>query len=87
MAVGQVLGTNFVNLALILLADAIFPGEPIFDVLGPFEVVSALLGAVLIGVLMAGVLERRERTVLRMGTDPIVVAVLFVAGVALLTRR
>src|SRR5690606_25522590 len=43
MAFGQVLGTNFVNLSLILLADVVFPGGPVINELGAFETVSALL--------------------------------------------
>src|SRR5690606_19991921 len=36
MAFGQVLGTNFFNLSLILLADAVFAGGPVVNELGAF---------------------------------------------------
>ena len=85
MAFGQVLGTNFVNLALLPLGDALFEGGPIVDELGAFEVVSALLGASLIGVFLVGLLEHRDRTVFKMGYDSAVVVVLFVLGLGLLT--
>src|SRR5690606_30115806 len=39
MAFGQVLGTNFVNLSLLPLGDALFDGGPIIGELGAFEVV------------------------------------------------
>lgn len=84
MAFGQVLGTNFVNLALLPLGDALFEGGPIVDELGAFEVVSALLGASLIGVFLVGLLEHRDRTVFKMGYDSAVVIVLFALGLALL---
>lgn len=84
MAFGQVLGTNFINLALLPLGDLIFDGEPVMNTLGTFEAVSALLGAILIGVFMVGLLEHRNRTIFKMGIDSAVVIALFAVGVALL---
>jgi cation:H+ antiporter len=84
MAFGQVLGTNFINLSLLPLGEALFAGGPLMHQLGTFEVVSALLGAALIGVFLVGLLEHRDRTILRMGYDSAVVILLFVAGLGLL---
>jgi len=84
MAFGQVLGTNFVNLSLILLGDVLFAGGPLINELGTFEVVSALLGAALIGVFLVGLLEHRDRTVLKMGYDSAAVILLFALGLGLL---
>lgn len=84
MAFGQVLGTNFVNLSLLPLGDALFTGGPLIDELGAFEVVSALLGAALIGIFLVGLLEHRDRTVLKMGYDSAAVILLFGLGLGLL---
>ena len=84
MAFGQVLGTNFVNLSLIPLADLFFSGEPVLNMLGDFEVVSALLGATVIGVFMVGLLEHRDRTIWKMGVDSAAVIAIFAAGTFLL---
>ena len=67
---------------MILLADLVFAGGPVIDELGRFEVISALLGATLIGIFMVGLLEHRDRTILRMGYDSAAVIVVF--GLALL---
>lgn len=80
MAFGQILGTNFINLSLIPIGDAVFAGEPVLNTLGAFETLSALLGATLIGVFMIGLLEHRDRTVFRMGIDSAVVIALFGFG-------
>jgi hypothetical protein len=45
-----VLGTNFVNISLIALADGVFAGGPVVDTLGRFEALSALLGVLPTGV-------------------------------------
>ena len=84
MAFGQVLGTNFVNLSLIPLGDAVYRGEPVLNTLGTFEVLLALLGAGLIGIFMVGLLEHRDKTILKMGRDSAVVMVLFALGFAAL---
>src|SRR3546814_288500 len=84
MAFGQILGTNFINLSLLPLGDLIFSGEPVMNVLGAFETVSALLGAILIGIFMVGLLEHRNRTIFKMGVDSAAVIAVFVAGVAML---
>nr|WP_255575430.1 sodium:calcium antiporter [Caldovatus aquaticus] len=87
MAFGDVLGSIFVNLSMILLADAIYAGGPVLDQLGAFETLSALLGAALSGVYLIGLLERRNPTVLRMGYDSLAVLLIFAAGLALLYAR
>ncbi len=84
MAFGQALGTNFINLSLLPLGDLILPGEPLLNMLGLFEVISALLGAVLIGVFVVGLLEHRNRTIFKMGVDSALVIVLFGFGASLL---
>jgi cation:H+ antiporter len=84
MAFGQVLGTNFINLSLLLLADAVFAGGPVVNELSRFETVSALLGATLIGVFLVGLLERRNPTVMKMGWDSLAVMILFAGGLVLL---
>jgi cation:H+ antiporter len=84
MAFGQVLGTNFVNLSLIIVADGFFTGGPVINELGAFEIVSALLGAFLIGIFLVGLLERRNPKILKMGYDSLAVMVLFAGGLLLL---
>jgi cation:H+ antiporter len=84
MAFGQVLGTNFINLSLFLLSDAVFTGGPLINELSRFETISALLGATLTGVFLVGLLERRNPTVMKMGWDSLAVMILFAGGLAVL---
>ena len=84
MAIGEVLGSNFINMALFLVIDAVYSGGPVVGELGRFETASALLGVTLTGVFLVGLLERRDPTVLRMGYDSLAVILLFAGGVALL---
>ena len=52
--------------------------------LGAFEIVLAMLGALMTGVFLVGLLERRDRVIWRMGHDSLVVMLLFAGGAALL---
>jgi cation:H+ antiporter len=84
MAIGDVFGTNFVNISLILLADVAFSGGAVVNELGRFEIVSSLLGVTLTGTYLVGLLEHRHPAVLRMGYDSLAVMVLFAGGVVVL---
>ena len=78
------LGTNFINLSLVLLADLTFAGGPVIDELGAFEAISALLGVLVTGIVLVGLLERRDSTILRMGYDSFAVMVVFACGLGML---
>lgn len=84
MAFGQVLGTNFVNLAMFVVADIAFTGGAVVEELGRFEVILALLGATLTGVFLVGLLEHRDPRIMRMGYDSLAVIVLFATTAAFL---
>jgi cation:H+ antiporter len=84
LAIRDIFGTNLFNLALIPLADIIYAGGPILREGGRFEMVAALLGIVLTAVYIVGLLERRDRTVLRMGYDSLAAILFYAIGLAML---
>jgi cation:H+ antiporter len=84
MAVGDILGSNVFNLLLIFLTDVVYSGDPVLNHVGRFEIVAALLGIVMTGILLLGMLERRDRTVFRMGYDCAAMLAVFIGGVGLL---
>ncbi len=84
MAVGDILGSNVFNLLLIFLTDVVYVGDPVFNHAGRFEIVAALLAIVMTGILLLGLLERRDRTFLGMGYDSAAMLVVFLGGVGIL---
>lgn len=84
LAVGDVFGTNLFNFLLIFLADLVYRGAPVLDEAGTFETVGAALAAWLTGLYMIGLLERHDRTVLRMGQDTVAVLLSFAAALFVL---
>lgn len=84
MAVSDIFGTNLFDIALIFLVDLAYAGEPVLNTVGPFSVLAAMIGIVVTGLYMAGLIERRDRTVFGVGLDSIAVGAVYLGGVALL---
>lgn len=80
MAVGDVLGGNLFNLSLILLVDGLYRERPVLAELGAFGVVAACLAALLCAILVVGLIERRDRTILRVGYDSAAMMAVYAAG-------
>lgn len=81
LAVGDIFGTNLFNVALLLVVDLLSPGEPVLATAGIFEVLGTLVALMMTGAFVIGLLERRDRTVLRMGYDAVAALVIFILGI------
>lgn len=86
MAVGDIFGTNIFNLSLLAVADLLSDGAPVLTRAGPFEVIGALTALLMTGAFVVGLLERRDRAVLRMGYDALSALVIFCLGVTAMAQ-
>lgn len=77
-------GSNLFSTMAIFVADLAYPGGPILNEVGRFALFAVLLGAAVSAVFLAGCLERRNRAVLGMGVDSILVLAAYVGGLVLL---
>jgi len=84
MALSDVFGTNLFNIAILFVVDLLYDGPPALAEAGAFAGVAALLALVLTAVYMAGMIERRDRTVARMGIDSLAASGLYAAGLVVL---
>jgi cation:H+ antiporter len=84
MAISDVFGTNLFNVTIIVLIDFLHRGGPVLVEAGPFAATAALLALVLTSIYLVGMLERRDRTVLRMGYDSVAVVLAYAIGLVLL---
>lgn len=84
MAISDVFGTNLFNVTIIVLVDALYPGDSVLVEAGRFASFSALLALILTTLFLVGLIERRDRTVLRMGIDSLAAFFVYGAGVAVL---
>lgn len=86
MAIGDIFGTNIFNLLLIAVADLLYRGGPVLAESRRFEVTGAILAVLMTGIFIVGLLERKDRTILRMGYDSAAALVTFAVGLLLLSR-
>lgn len=84
MAISDVFGTNLFNVTIVVLVDAMYRGPPILTEAGAITSFGALLALVITALYLAGLLERRDRTLLRMGYDSLAAIVTYAAGVFIL---
>jgi cation:H+ antiporter len=84
MAIADVFGTNLFNVTIIVLVDALHPGDPVLAAAGRFAAFGALLAIVLTAVFLVGMIERRDRTVFRMGIDSLIALACYAGGLVVL---
>jgi cation:H+ antiporter len=84
MAVSDVFGTNLFNMAILFVVDLLYDGGPVLAEAGRFAGFAALLALVLTALYVAGMIERRDRTVLRMGIDSLLAVIAYLGGIVVL---
>lgn len=84
MAISDILGTNLFNAMLIFLVDAVYDGDPVFNEVDEFSLLAALLGVLMAAIYLIGLIERRNRTILRFGVDSVAILVVYLGGLYML---
>lgn len=85
MAVSNIVGTNTLEVALLLVADVALRSGPVLGRATPSDVFLAALAAVLTCIYLGGLLLRHDRALGRVGYDSAAVVVVYVMGVAVLS--
>jgi cation:H+ antiporter len=84
MAMSDIFGTGLFNVALVFVVDAVYGGPPVLNEVGRFSLLAAVTAAVLVCIYLAGLIERRDRTVARMGLDSLAVLLVYGGSLAIL---
>jgi cation:H+ antiporter len=84
MAFGDAFGTNLFSTMLLFFADLAYPGEPVLNIAGRFLLFAVLLAITLTAIYLAGLIERRNYTIFRMGVDSLTVLVFYAVGLTVL---
>jgi len=80
LAIGNIFGTNLFNVQIIFIADLFFSDGPVLNEAGLFEVTAACLSIVMTGIFVVGMLERRDKTIWRLGLDSALAILVFAIG-------
>jgi cation:H+ antiporter len=86
LAIGDIFGTNLFNIQILFIADLFYREGALLNEGGNFEIAASCLAAVLTGIFIVGLLERRNRTIGRMGTDSAMVLVVYLGGLVVLSQ-
>lgn len=86
LAIGDIFGTNLFNIQILFVGDLFYREGALLNEAGSFEIAAACLAALLTGIFVVGLLERRNRTIGRMGTDSATVLVIYLAGLVGLSQ-
>lgn len=84
MAMADVFGTNLFNVTIIALVDFVHPGGPVLQETGQFAAFGAVIAIILTAVFLVGLVERRDRTWLRLGLDSMAAICIYAAGIGVL---
>ena len=80
LAIGDIFGANLFNVQIIFIVDLVYRGDAVLNSAGVFEVTAACLSVIMTGIFVAGMLERRDRTIWRMGMDSALALIVFAFG-------
>jgi len=80
MAIGNILGTNTLEVALLFPADILYRKGPLITEAGNSAIFLAGIGAILTCIYVWGMLERRDKTFLRMGIDSFLIMLIYFGG-------
>lgn len=86
MAISDIFGTGLFNVTLVFVIDAVYRGGPVLNEVGRFSLFASLMASVLGAIYLIGLIERRDRTIARMGVDSFAVLLVYLGGLVLLYR-
>lgn len=86
MAISDIFGTGLFNVALVFLVDVVYGGDPVLNEVGRFSLFAAVTAAALVCIYLVGLIERRDRTIARMGIDSLAVLLVYGGSLAILYR-
>lgn len=84
LAISNIFGSNMLLVALIFVADVFYRPGPVLADLDRSAVFAAAMGICVTGIYLAGLIERHNRTILRMGFDSVAVLVLYLGSTVML---
>jgi cation:H+ antiporter len=86
MAIGNILGANMLNVAIVFVCDAFLPGAGILSVVSTNHILTALLGISMTAIVIVGIIYKSKKSFMKLGWDAVGIAVVYLAGSYLLFK-
>lgn len=86
LAVGNLLGSNCFNMAMLLPLDVVHAGEPLLASIDPGLAIGALAAIVMTSVALLDILNKSERRVWKVEPAPAVMILAYLAGLYVIQR-
>jgi cation:H+ antiporter len=80
MAIGNILGANFLNVMTLPVCDIFFRRGQILSYVSPVHLITLSLGIILTAIVIIGIIYRSGKSFLRLGWDAIAMIATFVLG-------
>jgi cation:H+ antiporter len=84
MAISNIFGSNGFDVSLLFLAELLYVRGAIMAHAGDSVVFVAAIGAIMTSIYLWGMLERRDRTILKVGIDSAAAVIVYLGGMTLL---
>lgn len=84
MAISNIFGSNALMVGLLFVSDVFYREGPILEAVDPSAIFAAASGVVVTSVYLIGLIERRNKTVGRLGWDSLTVLFVYAATVLVL---
>ena len=80
MAVGNILGANFLDIMIVPACDLFFRGGEFLSYVNPKHTLTLMLGIILTGIVVIGLIYKSRRSFLKLGWDAIAMLATFLIG-------
>jgi len=80
MAIGNILGANFLDIMIIPVSDLFFRRGEFLSYVTPKHTITLMLGIILTGIVIVGLIYRSRRSFLKLGWDAIAMLATFITG-------
>ncbi|MCK4400816.1 sodium:calcium antiporter [bacterium] len=86
MAIGTILGSNMLNIALIPTGDILYRTGSIYAYLSSTHILTAVAGVLLTMIVIVGIIYRSKKSFLKLGWDAIAIIVVYIASTYMVFR-
>ena len=84
MAIGNILGSNMLNVVIVPICDIFTPGINFLSAVSMNNILPAAVGILMTAIVIVGIIYRSKKSFLRLGLDSIAIVIIFVVGSYLL---